>query len=234
MAYNFGARLQGMQPGSLYKSFWGGNNAASSPPAGTGGFKPTPTPGATPPITAQGPTMGYAQGSSPVVDSGNPGGYNNTPPPGTPRMPTTPGMTPGIMGGGGGLNNPGSRMVNPQSTSGTGPGALNGIQYNAMNQQRIQDLLTNTAPSAWGAGMANDPISTLISYGATPDMLAGNPQAMAAAKAMMQNNVAAAQKEYDYKMANNGPYGGTVSPEQAAGYKRMLDQVLARANPWLV
>lgn len=188
-------------------------------PAGTGGFKPS------------GPTMGYSQGSP--LTMGAPGNTGIVPP-GAPRMPTMPGMTPGIFGsrGGGGLNNPGSRMVNPQSTSGTGPGALNGIQFNAMNQQRIQDLLANTAPNAWGAGMANDPISTLISYGATPDMLAGNPQAMAAAKAMMDSNVAAAQKEYDYKMANNGPYGGAVSPEQAASYKRQLDQVFAKASPW--
>lgn len=101
-------------------------------PAGTGGFKPS------------GPTMGYSQGSP--LTMGAPGNTGIVPP-GTPRMPTMPGMTPGIfaggrMGGGGGLNNPSSRMPNPQSNSGTGPG---------IPQMGFQDAIAGGMANGWDA-----------------------------------------------------------------------------------
>lgn len=208
MAYNFGARLQGMQPGSLYKSFWGGNNAASSPPAGTGGFKPTPTPGATPPITAQGPTMGYAQGSSPVIDNpqttSTPVRNTGIVPPGTPRMPTTPGMTPGIMGGGGGLNNPGSRMVNPQSTSGTSAGP--GIGAPRMG---LSDVLSNGMANGWGNASGTPEgnyMQMLAQYGPDQVKAAASPEQWAAIQQYANQQIANANNNYNAGM-NDGIFG---------------------------
>lgn len=200
MAYNFGARLQGMQPGSLYKSFWGGNNAASSPPAGTGGFKPTPTPGATPPITAQGPTMGYAQGSSPAM------GNTGIVPPGTPRMPTMPGMTPGIFGsrGGGGLNNPGSRMVNPQSTSGTGAGP-----GSSAPRMGLSDVLSNGMANGWGNASGTPEgnyMEMLAQYGPDQVKAAASPEQWAAIQQYANQQIANANNNYNAGM-NDGIFG---------------------------
>lgn len=202
MAYNFGARLQGMQPGSLYKSFWGGNNAASSPPAGTGGFKPTPTPGATPPITAQGPTMGYAQGSSPAM--GGPSMYPNSAPAGTPRMPTMPGMTPGIFGGGGGLNNPGSRMVNPQSTSGTGAGP-----GSSAPRMGLSDVLSNGMANGWGNASGTPEgnyMEMLAQYGPDQVKAAASPEQWAAIQQYANQQIANANNNYNAGM-NDGIFG---------------------------
>lgn len=200
MAYNFGARLQGMQPGSLYKSFWGGNNAASSPPAGTGGFKPTPTPGATPPITAQGPTMGYAQGSSPAM------GNTGIVPPGAPRMPTMPGMTPGIFGGrgGGGLNNPGSRMVNPQSTSGTGAGP-----GSSAPRMGLSDVLSNGMANGWGNASGTPEgnyMEMLAQYGPDQVKAAASPEQWAAIQQYANQQIANANNNYNAGM-NDGIFG---------------------------
>lgn len=208
MAYNFGARLQGMQPGSLYKSFWGGNNAASSPPAGTGGFKPTPTPGATPPITAQGPTMGYAQGSSPVIDNpqttSTPVRNTGIVPPGTPRMPMTPGMTPGMFNHSGGLNNPSSRMPNPQSTSGTGAGP-----GSSAPRMGLSDVLSNGMANGWGNASGTPEgnyMEMLAQYGPDQVKAAASPEQWAAIQQYANQQIANANNNYNAGM-NDGIFG---------------------------
>lgn len=180
------------------QSQWG---MPPAPPAGTGGFKPTPTPGATPPITAQGHTMGYAQGSSPAM--GNAGIV----PPGAPRMPTMPGMTPGIFGsrGGGGLNNPGSRMVNPQSTNGTGAGP-----GSSAPRMSIADIAAGGMANGWDAasGTPGGSFSQMLLDSGNPQAAkaAMTPEQWAAFQKYAQGQVAQANSNYGAGMAD-GTFG---------------------------
>lgn len=164
-------------------------------PAGTGGFKPS------------GPTMGYSQGSP--LTMGAPGNTGIVPP-GTPRMPTMPGMTPGIfaggrMGGGGGLNNPSSRMVNPQSTSGTGAGP-----GSSAPRMSIADIAAGGMKSGWDAASGTPGGSfaqMLLDSGNPQSVLAQmTPEQQAAFKQFAQGQVTQANSNYGAGMAD-GTFG---------------------------
>ena len=163
------------------QSQWG---MPPAPPAGTGGVKPS------------GPPMTASQGSP--LTMGNTGFV----PPGTPRMPTMPGMTPGIFGsrGGGGLNNPGSRMVNPQSTSGTGAGP-----GSSAPRMSIADIAAGGMANGWDAASGTP-------GGSFAQMLldSGNPQAAKAA--MTPEQWAAFQKFAQGQSAQaNSNYGAGMA-----------------------
>ncbi len=161
-------------------------------PAGTGGFKPS------------GPTMGYSQGSP--LTMGAPGNTGIVPP-GAPRMPTMPGMTPGIFGsrGGGGLNNPGSRMVNPQSTNGTGAGP-----GSSAPRMSIADIAAGGMANGWDAasGTPGGSFSQMLLDSGNPQAAkaAMTPEQWAAFQKYAQGQVAQANSNYGAGMAD-GTFG---------------------------
>lgn len=123
MAFNFGSKIQGMAPGSLYKSFFGGNSGFGTPKLPTG---------QTPPITAN-PGGGAinAGGGTNMYAGGNPN-FSEAIPPATKQPPIQP--PPGgwgdYGGGAGATTTPsysnvnsgmdGSYYTSPTNTAGQG------------------------------------------------------------------------------------------------------------------
>lgn len=224
----------------------GGVDDATGAPAPAGATKMPPIKYGATAATAGAPTMTAGQGSPLTMDASATGA-----PAGTPRMPAPGGnrlqsffgdrfggaMDAATLFGRqpGGHNNPGSRMVNPQSTSGTGTGALHGAQANAAQQASYAQTLQ--AANAAGADLfaPDGPAGSLMTqiFSAGPSVKGQlSPQVLAQVQQEAQAILQRANDQYNWSV-QNASEAMRNDPNYMAGLERMKQSMSSAAQGWL-
>lgn len=224
----------------------GGVDDATGAPAPAGATKMPPIKYGATAATAGAPTMTAGQGSPLTMDASATGA-----PAGTPRMPAPGGnrlqsffgdrfggaMDAAALFGRqpGGHNNPGSRMVNPQSTSGTGTGALHGAQANAAQQAGYAQMAQSANAAGADLFAPDGPAGSLMTqiFSAGPSVKGQlSPQVLAQVQQEAQAILQRANDQYNWSV-QNASEAMRNDPNYMAGLERMKQSMSSAAQGWL-